>query len=119
MGPPNYPDGRDRHLWANHLGPYLLTRLLLPSLADGGRVVNVASRAHYWGDVKLRWRRQDGGGGGGGSAATAAGGGVAIGGGGGGADAGEGWEFESHPANWFRQYARSKLLNVVSGWAQI
>jgi NAD(P)-dependent dehydrogenase (short-subunit alcohol dehydrogenase family) len=46
MGPPDRPDGEDPHLWANHLGPYLLTRLLLPAFpeAGGGRVVNVASR---------------------------------------------------------------------------
>jgi tetratricopeptide (TPR) repeat protein len=44
MGAAPLPDGRDTHLVANHLGPYLLTRLMLPAMAPGGRVVNVASR---------------------------------------------------------------------------
>ncbi|PRW59869.1 Retinol dehydrogenase 12 [Chlorella sorokiniana] len=37
------PDG---HMQPNHLGPFLLTRLLLPLMAAGGRVVTVASEAH-------------------------------------------------------------------------
>ena len=44
MGSGALPDGRDSHLVANHLGPYLLTRLMLPAMERGGRVVNVASR---------------------------------------------------------------------------
>lgn len=32
MGVAPAPDGSDRHLTANHLGPYLLTRLLLPHM---------------------------------------------------------------------------------------
>ena len=34
------------HMRPNHLGPFLLTRLLLPLMAAGGRVVTVASEAH-------------------------------------------------------------------------
>ncbi len=48
--------GGDAHLAANHTGPYLLTRLLLPHMRDGrGRVVNVASRAHLLGKLSVRW----------------------------------------------------------------
>lgn len=31
----------------NHLGPFLLTSLLLPHMAAGSRIVNVSSRAHF------------------------------------------------------------------------
>jgi len=107
MGPPNRPDGEDRHLWANHLGPYLLTRCLLPAFPEqgGGRIINVASRAHYWGSVKVvrdgsgsrppEARQQQ-------HEPSSSG-------------SGEGqWRrFDSHPSHWFHQYARSKLLNVV------
>jgi NAD(P)-dependent dehydrogenase (short-subunit alcohol dehydrogenase family) len=46
MGLPLEADGGDAVLRVNHLGPYLLTRLLLPALAPHARVVFVASRAH-------------------------------------------------------------------------
>jgi NAD(P)-dependent dehydrogenase (short-subunit alcohol dehydrogenase family) len=46
MGLPLDADGGDSVLRVNHLGPYLLTRLLLPALAPHARVVFVASRAH-------------------------------------------------------------------------
>ena len=42
-------DGYEIAFATNHLGPFLLTKLLLPKLLDApqGRVVNVASRAHF------------------------------------------------------------------------
>jgi NAD(P)-dependent dehydrogenase (short-subunit alcohol dehydrogenase family) len=42
------PDGFERHFGVNHLGPFLFTLLVLPSLRQAGeaRIVNVASRAH-------------------------------------------------------------------------
>jgi NAD(P)-dependent dehydrogenase (short-subunit alcohol dehydrogenase family) len=40
------PDGFERCLQVNALAPALLTRLLVPALADGARIVNVASSAH-------------------------------------------------------------------------
>lgn len=46
-------DGSDRHLLCNHVGPYLLTRLLLPAMSAGSRVVNVSSRAHYYGQLDV------------------------------------------------------------------
>ncbi len=41
-------DGFESTLGVNHLGPYLLTRLLLPALLEGptSRIVNVSSEAH-------------------------------------------------------------------------
>ncbi|GGM36149.1 SDR family NAD(P)-dependent oxidoreductase [Dactylosporangium sucinum] len=39
-------DGFERTLQVNALAPALLTRLLLPSLAEGARIVNVGSSAH-------------------------------------------------------------------------
>lgn len=40
-------DGFERTLHVNALAPALLTRLLVPSLADGARIVNVGSAAHH------------------------------------------------------------------------
>jgi NAD(P)-dependent dehydrogenase (short-subunit alcohol dehydrogenase family) len=53
-------DGFEIAFGTNHVGPYLLTRLLLPALERAGeaRVVNVASEGHYrargidWDDVR-------------------------------------------------------------------
>jgi len=39
-------DGFESQLATNHLGPFLLTALLLPQLADQGRVVTVSSQMH-------------------------------------------------------------------------
>jgi NAD(P)-dependent dehydrogenase (short-subunit alcohol dehydrogenase family) len=41
-------DGFESTFGVNHLGPYLLTRLLLPSLVEGStsRIINVSSEAH-------------------------------------------------------------------------
>lgn len=122
MGPASLPDGTDRHLWANHLGPYLLTRLMLPAFGagEGGRVVNVASRAHYWGSVRLRREPEKDG-----SlevergdvppatAATGGPAGAAAGADGSSSSVGVRWYFDGHPSHWFPQYARSKLLNVL------
>jgi NAD(P)-dependent dehydrogenase (short-subunit alcohol dehydrogenase family) len=49
------PDGFDRMLAVNHLGPFLLTNLLRPLLARSApaRVVNVASDAHKIGRLRL------------------------------------------------------------------
>ncbi|WP_394837295.1 SDR family NAD(P)-dependent oxidoreductase [Pendulispora rubella] len=54
-------DGYEIAFATNHLGPFLLTKLLLPKLVEApqGRVVNVASRAHFrakavdWGQMSL------------------------------------------------------------------
>jgi len=47
-------DGFELTFATNHLGPYLLTRMLLDRLCDpGGRIVTVASRAHYPGKLRL------------------------------------------------------------------
>jgi len=42
-------DGFERTLQVNALAPALFTRLLVPSLADGARIVNVGSAAHHLG----------------------------------------------------------------------
>ncbi|GLC42951.1 hypothetical protein PLESTB_000288500 [Pleodorina starrii] len=84
MGVPPAADGSDRHLTVNHLGPYLLTRLLLPNMTHGSRIVNVASRAHYGGSLSL------------------------ITGPSGGAEA-----VRNDTHHWWWQYARSKLCNVL------
>ena len=47
-------DGMDAQLRINHFGPFLLTKLLLPGLAQNARIVNVSSRAHKQGSLKLK-----------------------------------------------------------------
>jgi NAD(P)-dependent dehydrogenase (short-subunit alcohol dehydrogenase family) len=46
-------DGYELTFASNHLGPYLLTSLLLSRMAADGRIINVASRAHYRGIMDL------------------------------------------------------------------
>jgi NAD(P)-dependent dehydrogenase (short-subunit alcohol dehydrogenase family) len=46
-------DGFELTLATNHLGPFLLTQLLLDRITDPGRIVTVASRAHYPGTLNL------------------------------------------------------------------
>lgn len=41
------------HMTPNHFGPYLLTRLLLPMMAPGSRLVSVASEAHRRGSLRV------------------------------------------------------------------
>ena len=41
-------DGIETTFAVNHLAPFLLTNLLLKNIADGGRIVNVASKMHSW-----------------------------------------------------------------------
>lgn len=47
-------EGYEQQFGVNHLGHFLLTRLLLPALQcpqEGGRVINVSSAAHYHGKI--------------------------------------------------------------------
>ncbi len=46
-------DGFELTFATNHLGPFLLTQLLLDRVADDGRIVTVASRVHYKGKIDL------------------------------------------------------------------
>ena len=48
------PDGFELCFATNHLGPFLLTRLLLDRIAPGGRIINVASWVHYRGRLNLQ-----------------------------------------------------------------
>lgn len=125
MGVANAPDGTDRHLLANHYGPYLLTRLLLPAMHPGSRIVNVSSRAHYYGRLSIAdGRVLDGSGGGDGSAASSSGRGADNSAAGGASGSGSVAGMASGCGDgglgawwqgplWFRQYARSKLCNVL------
>ncbi|KAI8915560.1 hypothetical protein EDD86DRAFT_252330 [Gorgonomyces haynaldii] len=40
-------DGYQTVFQVNHLGPFLLTEILLPAIQDGGRIVNVSSKASF------------------------------------------------------------------------
>jgi NAD(P)-dependent dehydrogenase (short-subunit alcohol dehydrogenase family) len=80
----------DRHFKINHLGTYLLTRLLLPKMAPNGRIVTVGSEAHRRGSLNL----------------------VSLPTG----DENSTLARELHPAqpsNWYSQYGRSKLGNSL------
>jgi retinol dehydrogenase 12 len=46
-------DGFELTFATNHLGPFLLTQLLLDRMSDDGRIVTVASRVHYKGKLDL------------------------------------------------------------------
>ena len=46
-------DGHELTFATNHLGPFLLTRLLLPALAPEARIINVSSKVHYRGHLDL------------------------------------------------------------------
>ena len=46
-------EGVERTFAVNHLAPFLLTNSLLPSLAEGGRIVTVASEAHRNGELNF------------------------------------------------------------------
>lgn len=48
-------DGFEMTMGVNHLGPFLLTHLLLPALEQtpAARIVNVSSDAHYRGEIDL------------------------------------------------------------------
>ena len=47
------PDGFELTFATNHLGPFLLTSLLLPQLSATARIVTVASRVHFRGRLDL------------------------------------------------------------------
>jgi NAD(P)-dependent dehydrogenase (short-subunit alcohol dehydrogenase family) len=46
-------DGFELTFATNHLGPFLLTRLLLDRMSDAGRIISVSSRVHYQGKLDL------------------------------------------------------------------
>jgi retinol dehydrogenase 12 len=46
-------DGYELTFAGNHLGPFLLTSLLLGAIVEDGRIINVASRAHFRGIMDL------------------------------------------------------------------
>jgi NAD(P)-dependent dehydrogenase (short-subunit alcohol dehydrogenase family) len=46
-------DGFELTFATNHLGPFLLTELLRDRMVAGGRIINLASRAHYRGQLNL------------------------------------------------------------------
>ena len=44
-------DGNEKTIQVNHLGHFLLTKLLMPKLLEAkpARIINVSSLAHTWG----------------------------------------------------------------------
>ena len=52
--PRRSPDGFELCFATNHLGPFLLTRLLLDRIRPAGRIINVASWVHFRGHLDLQ-----------------------------------------------------------------
>ena len=46
-------DGLERTVSVNYVGPYLLTRLLLPLMSRGSRIVNMSSLVFPWGSLSF------------------------------------------------------------------
>lgn len=46
-------DGLERTVSVNYVGPYLLTRLLLPLMGKGGRIVNMSSCSYVLGELQF------------------------------------------------------------------
>ena len=46
-------DGLERTISVNYVGPYLLTRLLIPIMSEGARIVNMASCVHPMGRLNF------------------------------------------------------------------
>jgi NAD(P)-dependent dehydrogenase (short-subunit alcohol dehydrogenase family) len=44
-------DGFESQIGVNHLGHFVLINRLAPLIREGGRVVNLSSVGHHWGDV--------------------------------------------------------------------
>ncbi|KAI9028054.1 hypothetical protein DFJ74DRAFT_704094 [Hyaloraphidium curvatum] len=57
-------DGYELTLQTNHLSSHLLTLLLLPFIAPGGRIVDVGSRMHFYSSIKpgspADWAKRNG-----------------------------------------------------------
>lgn len=51
-------DGHELTFQVNHLAHFLLTRLVLPSMSDGSRIINVSSQVHTGG--RIDWDDLDG-----------------------------------------------------------
>lgn len=95
------PSGQDRHLTANYMGPFLLTRLLLPAMGPGSRIVNVSSRAHYLADWLGPLHLVP--------APAATGPAAPAGSSRPSGSATRGWALARPPSHWLGQYCRSKL----------
>ena len=50
-------DGIEMQFGTNHVGHFLLTKLLLPFLADDGRVINLSSVGHMFAPAHIKWNR--------------------------------------------------------------
>jgi NAD(P)-dependent dehydrogenase (short-subunit alcohol dehydrogenase family) len=48
-------DGLELCFATNHLGPFLLTRLLLDRMASAARIINLSSCVHFRAQLDLRW----------------------------------------------------------------